>query len=115
MKKSHLELYVLTAALVLVVGFIAGIAFGASFPRMVNGEYDYNSFNSLLMFEIWGTSILISVFVFGIYSVAKRLDVLVKVNPEYKTEISRVKKNKIAKKSSSEKTNSNKEKSEYNW
>ena len=115
MNKSHLELFVLAAVLILIVGFIAGISFGNTIPRMIGEEYDYSSFNTLLMFEIWGSSVLISIFVFGIYSIAKRLDVLIKINPEYKNEIKKEKKNKNNNIALKKKSSSKKDGSEYDW
>ena len=113
MNKSYIKVYVVIAILILLVGFIMGIALGNAFPNEIEDGYGglTSTFNYSLMLEVWGSSLIISVFVFAIYSICSRLDVLIKENPNYKKLAT--KKNTANKKEKN--ANVKKEESEYNW
>ena len=82
------DIYKIIAITILVIGFISGIIAGFVFPNMIyhsNGipkPFYEESFNIKLMFIIWVSSSLISTFIFGIYSVCYRLDIISNQNKE---------------------------------
>lgn len=55
MNKGYIEIYKIIAFLTLLVGLFLGIVLGNTFTTNVEDEYNnlIESFNTLLMFEIW--------------------------------------------------------------
>lgn len=85
-EKSYTNLYLYIAILVLFAGFIVGLTSGEVFKTKVltyespiSSKYNTyeESFNTGLMFYIWIATAIFDTFVFGIYSICHRLDLLI--------------------------------------
>ncbi len=89
--------YKICAIIILIVGLILGIVFGCVFSETSEVIYDevseVESFNTMLMFSTWLSAFVLFVFIFGIYSVCSRLDVI--VHNTYKSKSSRASKSAI--------------------
>lgn len=84
-RRSHTKAYLWIAITILILGFIGGIILGDTF-KITTTTYTYldneEEFNSALMLYSWIGTLLFDLFIFAIYSICYRLDLLIdkKVN-----------------------------------
>ena len=83
-RKARTKIYLYIAILILLIGFIVGIICGSVFATCndvslysISSTCKDSSFNVLLMFVIWFSCGILSVFVFAVYSICTRLNVLI--------------------------------------
>lgn len=85
-KKSYTEVYFYIAIIILVLGFIGGIVLGNVYKKTeliyessisaIYNEYE-STFNEGLMIYSWTATVLFDLFVFAIYSICYRLDLII--------------------------------------
>lgn len=85
-RKSHTQFYFYIALVILLLGFISGIALGDTYKitkltyessiSVKFNEYE-TSFNSDLMLYCWVGTLLFDLFVFAINSICYRLDLII--------------------------------------
>ena len=82
-RKKKTEIYLVIAIIILILGFIGGIVLGNQYKVLekqhVFGSYYEmkEAFNVGLMIYCWIGTMLFDIFVFGIYSICHRLDLLI--------------------------------------
>ena len=97
----YCKIYKVIAIVLLILGFIGGIVLGDiySIPLSQDGELSWKNlysseptekFNSTLMLGVWFSSFILSIFIFGVYSICNRLEMIIK-----NTTIKHSNKNKI--------------------
>ena len=70
-RPNHTDVYFCIAIIILVIGIIAGMIIGAA--SMSDNEVS----GILLMIYIWSLTGLLDIFIFAIYSICHRLDLLI--------------------------------------
>ena len=84
-RKTSTNIYLYIAFLILIIGFIVGIVCGKTFATCNDTSSYFSSsttckdsnFNTILMFAVWICSGIQSVFVFAVYSICNRLNILI--------------------------------------
>lgn len=83
-RRNTPKIYFRIAILIIILSFIGGIILGTVNKSVtqtyneITEEYEYEEeFNTYLMLECWVSSLLFSIFVFGIGSVNYRLNLLI--------------------------------------
>jgi len=75
--KSHTHIYFDLAIVVLILGFIGGIASGFMFPIKTGYIISREEFNIGMMLYCWIGSSIFALLIFAIYSICHRLDLLI--------------------------------------
>lgn len=85
-RKGHTRAYFRVAIIILVLGFIGGIGLGDKYKKTeliyessISAEYNEyeTTFNGELMIYSWTGTALFDLFVFAIYSICYRLDLII--------------------------------------
>ena len=110
----YCKIYKVIAIVLLILGFFGGIVLGDiySIPLSQDGELSWKNlypsestekFNSTLMLGTWLSSFVLSVFIFSIYSICSRLEIIIE-NTTIKNEKSDSRSKTSVKKSNSKNT-----------
>ena len=77
-RRSHTRTYFYIAIIILILGFIGGIVLGGTYTVSKSSYFSSEEeFNGVLMLYCWVSTLLFDLFIFAIYSVCHRLDLLI--------------------------------------
>lgn len=83
-RKGRTKNYFYAGIVLLIIGLILGIILGVVYPATIKTdsilENSKKVFNFMLMFECWGTCLLLSTIPFGLNSICHRLDLIIDNN-----------------------------------